>query len=123
MDFDPYRPPKANLNAGEGDSFAPGVLRPEERLSPEVEMRAMAELGKRRAKTRNRTFAIAWPVCTAGLMLVGLGLIPAGLIGSALAGLATKGYMKSRNRALADAVARDLGVNPLAFSPERYLID
>jgi len=86
-------------------------------------MRAMAELGKRRASVRNRTLAITLPFSAAVLIVIGLGFIPATIADSALGGLLTKVYMKRRNRSLADDVCRDLGINPLAFSPERYLID
>ena len=125
MERNPYAPPNANLEnpwagAPRDAGFASAPVAP---LSPEVEMRAMAELGQRRAKARNRAFVIGWPACTIVLVLVGVGVILAAILGSAIAGAITKVYMRSRNRALADEVCRDLGINPAAFSPERYLID
>jgi anti-sigma factor RsiW len=98
----------------------------DERVAPlaaEVEMRAMVELGKRRASLRHKAFVIGWPVCTAVLMFLGFGIIPAAVIGSAAAGAFTKVYVVRRNRSLVEEVCRDLGINPLAFWPERYLID
>ena len=125
MDFNPYTPPKANVEnqtpvAKRADAAAAGPVAP---LSPELEMRAMAELGKRRASVRNRTLAITLPSSAIVLMVIGLGFIPAMIVGSALGGVLTKVYMKRRNRSLANDVCRALGINPLAFNPERYLID
>jgi hypothetical protein len=107
----PFAPPKADLEGG-----------PVERLSPEMEARAMEMLGKLRARTGAISFAVIWPLCTAVLML-GLGLIWALIVGSVIGAALSRAYVKARRRAMVESVCRALGVRPGSFNPDQYLID
>ena len=111
--WDPYAPPRTDR---------PGVAAAAP-LTAELEMRAMAELGKRRSRAKVRAFAVMWMLFTGGLAVIGVGLLPAFLAGAGLAGVGSRAYLRGRNRALAEAVCRDLGIDPAAFAPERYLVD
>ena len=111
MSENPFAPPKADLEGG-----------PVERLSPEMEARAMEMLGKLRARTGAISFAVIWPLCTAVLML-GLGLIWALIVGSVIGAALSRAYVKARRRAMVESVCRALGVRPGSFNPDQYLID
>jgi hypothetical protein len=112
MQQNPYAPPKASLTD-------PGPVHP---LSPEQEGEAVKAFGLRRMRAKGWAFGIGWLVCTPLLLLV-TGFVVALLLGAGLgAGIASL-YVKTRRQAMVDAVCRDLGLHPQAFSPDRYLVD
>jgi hypothetical protein len=113
----PYAPP-----AAPDDPWYAGPA--PARLAPDVEARAMELLGKLRSRTVARSFAVGWMASMGGLMaVVGMGLIPALIVGSLLGGAISKAYCRWRRPALAEKVCRQLGIDPRAFAPDRYLID
>jgi hypothetical protein len=82
----------------------------------------MRALGQRRIRAKTRSFGVAWVGCTSLLMLV-TGLLPALLLGAVIAGAISTFYVKARKQAMSEAVSRELGLSPKAFSPDRYLLD
>ena len=108
----PFAPPKADLEGGA----------PNERLSPEVEARAMEMLGKLRARAGLVSFAVFWPL-SAGVLMLGVGLIWGLIVGSVVGGALSRAYVKARRHAMIARVCRTLGINRGAFSPDKYLID
>ena len=112
MEPNPYAPPKASLTD-------PGPVRP---LSPEQEGEAIKAFGLRRLRAKSRAFAVGWLVCTTLLLLV-TGFVLALLIGAGLAAGISTLYVKARKQAMVDAVCRELGLHPHAFSPDRYLVE
>ena len=111
MEQNPYAPPQTSLTD-------PGVVRP---LSPEQEGEAIKAFGLRRMRAKSWAFGIGWLICTPLLLLV-TGFVVALLLGAGLAAGISTLYVKARKQAIVDAVCRELGLHPRAFSPDRYLV-
>jgi hypothetical protein len=111
-DQNPYAPPKAAL-------LDQGPVQP---LSPEAEGEAIRLFGIRRMRTKSRAFGVAWLLCTPLLLLV-TGFVAALLGGAGLAAGLSSFYVRMRKEAIVNAVCRELGLPPRAFSPDRYLVE
>jgi hypothetical protein len=119
----PYAPPKSGVNAGDPGAAGAGAPAALERLPPDVELRAMQALGRRRSRAGQRAFAGGWLGSVALLMLFGLGFVPALLVGAAIGGAFSKFYVRHRKNAMIDAVCVELSIPRRAFAPDQYIID
>jgi hypothetical protein len=119
MGSNPYEAPRADITGGAPPS--PGAAQPVAELSPELEMKAMELLGRKRSRSTGASFAVSWAVCTGVLALV-TGLFWAVVIGGALAGVISKAYVAGQTPRLVEQVSSELGIPPGAFKPERYLL-
>jgi hypothetical protein len=117
--WNPYEPPKADL--GRASAPPPSGLSPGHALAPELEMKAMALLGRKRSSAGTISFCVAW-AASAPLLLMLVGFAPALIGGAVLAGAISKVYVKSRTEAFVARVSDELGIPPGAFRPERFLI-
>ena len=119
MDQNPYEPPKAEIAAG--SSSGSGLADGGAPLPPELEAKAMELLGHMRSRSAGASFAVAWAICIAVLVLF-MGLLLAFIVGAAIAGAISRYHVKSRTHVFVDRVSAQLGIPPGAFRPERYLI-
>jgi len=81
----------------------------------------MELLGRMRSRSAGASFAVAWAICIAVLMLF-VGLLLALIVGAAMAGAISRYHVKARTQVFVDRVSAQLGIPPGAFRPERYLI-
>jgi hypothetical protein len=100
---------------------APGLSEGPSSLPPEVELRAMELLGRKRSRLTGTSFAIAGAICVAALAFV-TGLLWAFVVGGAIAGAISKAYVRSRTALLVAEVCAELGIPPGSFKPEGYLL-
>jgi hypothetical protein len=90
--------------------------------APDLEMKAMQEIGRLRTKVGTWSFVIAWPALTALMFFVGLGLIWAFLLAAVLAGAASKAFVSSQTNAIIEEACRRVGVSRVALGAERYIL-
>ena len=118
MEQNPYEPPKADIG---GQSSSASELPAVQPLAADVEAKAMELLGRMRSRSAGASFAVAWAICIAVLVLF-VGLLLAFIIGAAIAGAISRYHVKARTQVFVDRVSAQLGIPPGAFRPERYLI-
>lgn len=118
MGSNPYEAPQADIG-GAATPQGSAAARP---LPPDVEMKAMELLGRKRSRLTGISFAVAGAVCV-GLLALVLGLLLAFIVGGAIAGAIARGYVKSQTERLADEVCAELGLPPGSFRPDTsYLL-
>jgi hypothetical protein len=115
----PYEPPKAEVVAG--SSSGSGLAYNGPPLAPDLEAKAMELLGRMRSRSAGASFAVAWAICIAVLVLF-MGLLLAFIVGAAMAGAISRYHVKSRTQVFVDRVSAQLGIPAGAFQPQRYLI-
>jgi hypothetical protein len=117
MGTNPYEAPQADISSG----GAPGLSEATSSLPPEVELKAMELLGRKRSLSTGASFAVSWAACIAVLMFV-TGLVWAFIVGGALAGVISRSFVRARTPRLVAEVCAELGLRPGSFRPERYLL-
>src|SRR5215468_4000311 len=115
MGTNPYEAPQAD-RAGKAPQTEEGGATPPPELPPELEMKAMELLGRKRSRATGASFAVMWAVCTGVLALV-TGLVWAAIAGGILAGVISKFYVSDQTPRYIERVSAELGIPPGAFRP------
>ena len=114
MVSNPYEAPQADITGGAASPAAAP-------LPPDLEMKAMELLGRKRSRVTGISFAVSGAVCV-GLLALVLGLLLAFIVGGAIGGAIARAYVGSQTERLVAEVCAELGIPPGSFKPETYLL-